>query len=141
MRLLQREAELKDIVQLVGEDALPETERILLDIGRMLREDYLRQSAFDDVDGYTSLKKQAEMLNTIIRFSDAAADAVKKGVSADKITSMKVKEDIARLKWAKESEIEALAKGVRHKASLEFAALIDEEASAGIEAEKKMVSK
>ena len=58
MKLLQREAELKDIVQLVGEDALPDTERVLLTIGRMLREDFLRQTAFDEVDAYTSMKKQ-----------------------------------------------------------------------------------
>ncbi len=58
MKLLQREAELKDIVQLVGEDALPDTERVLLAIGRMLRENFLRQSAFDEVDAYTSMKKQ-----------------------------------------------------------------------------------
>ena len=58
MRLLQREAELKDIVQLVGEDALPDSEKLLLEIGRMIREDFLRQSAFDEIDAYTSLKKQ-----------------------------------------------------------------------------------
>ena len=69
MKLLQKEAELKDIVQLVGEDALPDAERIMLDIGRMLREDYLRQSAFDEIDAYTSLKKQSIMLSTILHFA------------------------------------------------------------------------
>ena len=78
MKLLQREAELKDIVQLVGEDALPDSERMLLEIGRMLREDYLRQSAFDEVDAYSSLKKQSTMLSTMLYFADAANDAVKK---------------------------------------------------------------
>jgi V/A-type H+-transporting ATPase subunit A len=66
MRLLQREAELKDIVQLVGEDALPDSERIILEIGKMLREDYLRQSAFDEIDAFTSLKKQDIMLSTML---------------------------------------------------------------------------
>ncbi len=138
MRLLQRESELKDIVQLVGEDALPDSERILLDIGRMLREDYLRQSAFDDVDGYTSLKKQSEMLDAIISFSSGASNAVKRGVSADKITAMKVKEAISRLKWVKESEIEAEVKGIKSKAASEFNALISEEVSAELEADQKM---
>ena len=64
MKILEREAELKDIVQLVGEDALPDVERVVLDVGRMMRENYLRQSALDEVDAYTSLSKQSLMLDT-----------------------------------------------------------------------------
>ena len=68
MRILEREAELKDIVQLVGEDALPDTERVALDVGRMIRENYLRQSALDEIDAYTSLKKQSIMLDAACTF-------------------------------------------------------------------------
>lgn len=127
MKLLQREAELKDIVQLVGEDALPEAERVLLVIGRMLREDFLRQSAYDEIDAYTSLKKQAGMLNTILYFSKQANEAVKKGVGVDKISDMKVKAAISRMKGIKESEFEGALKKIRSEITSEFDALIKEE--------------
>ena len=113
MKLLQREAELKDIVQLVGEDALPDAERVILDIGRMIREGYLRQSAFDEVDAYTSLKKQSLMLNTILYFRKRADEAVAAGISSDKIVALKVKGSIGRLKEHKEAEIEAATKKVQ----------------------------
>jgi V/A-type H+-transporting ATPase subunit A len=123
MKLLQREAELKDIVQLVGEDALPDAERVILDIGRMIREGYLRQSAFDEVDAYTSLKKQSLMLNTILYFRKRADEAVTAGISSDKIVAMKVKGSIGRLKEHKEAEVEAQTKKVRAEIDSEFEAL------------------
>ncbi len=128
MKLLQREAELKDIVQLVGEDALPDSERLILDIGRMIREGYLRQSAFDEIDAYTSLKKQNLMLNTILYFKSRADVALSAGIASDRIIAMKVKTDIARLKEAKESEIEAAVKRVRGEIDSEFASLGKEHA-------------
>ena len=77
MKILQREAELKDIVQLVGADALPDAERVVLEIGRMIREDFLRQSAYDEIDTYTSLKKQSIMLGDDTALQEAASQAVK----------------------------------------------------------------
>jgi V/A-type H+/Na+-transporting ATPase subunit A len=127
MKLLQREAELKDIVQLVGEDALPDAERLILDVGRMIREGYLRQSAFDEVDAYTSLKKQALMLNTILYFRKKADEAVVEGVSSDRIVEMKVKTAISRLKESKEQEMEAHAKKIQKEIDAEFEALRKEE--------------
>jgi V/A-type H+-transporting ATPase subunit A len=127
MKLLQREAELKDIVQLVGEDALPDAERVILDIGRMIREGYLRQSAFDEVDAYTSLKKQSLMLNTILYFRKKADEAIAEGVSSDKIVALKVKGSIGRLKEHKESEIESATKKVRAEIDAEFEALLKAE--------------
>ena len=127
MKLLQREAELKDIVQLVGEDALPDAERLILDVGRMIREGYLRQSAFDEVDAYTSLKKQALMLNTILYFRKRADEAVVAGVSSDRIIDMKVKTVISRFKEAKEQEAEAQAKKIQKEIDAEFEALKKEE--------------
>jgi V/A-type H+/Na+-transporting ATPase subunit A len=120
MRLLQREAELKDIVQLVGEDALPDTEKILLEVGRMLREDYLRQSAFDDIDAYTSLKKQSIMLSTMLYFSNAANDAVRKGVSVSAIAKTKVRSEISRMKSVKDDEIESTGKRIKSSIDSEF---------------------
>lgn len=127
MKLLQREAELKDIVQLVGEDALPDAERLILDIGRMVREGYLRQNAFDEIDTFTSLRKQELMLGTILYFRKRAEEAVANGVSSDRIFEMKVKGSIGRLKEAKESEAEAQTKKVRAEIDKEFEALQKEE--------------
>ncbi len=123
MKLLQREAELKDIVQLVGEDALPDAERLILDVGRMIREGYLRQSAFDEVDAYTSLKKQSLMLNTILYFRKKAEEAVESGISSDKVVALKVKGSIGRMKEHRESEMEAQTKKVRAEIDSEFEAL------------------
>jgi V/A-type H+-transporting ATPase subunit A len=127
MKLLQREAELKDIVQLVGEDALPDAERVILDVGRMIREGYLRQSAFDEIDAYTSLKKQSLMLNTILYFRKKADAAAEAGVSSDKIVALKVKGSIGRLKEQKEDAIEGAAKKVRAEVDAEFEALMKAE--------------
>jgi V/A-type H+-transporting ATPase subunit A len=127
MKLLQREAELKDIVQLVGEDALPDAERVILDIGRMIREGYLRQSAFDEIDAYTSLKKQSLMLNTILYFRKRADEAVAAGISSDKIVALKVKTVIGRLKEQKEADIESASKKVRGEVDAEFEALMKAE--------------
>jgi V/A-type H+-transporting ATPase subunit A len=126
MKLLQREAELKDIVQLVGEDALPDSERVLLEIGRILREDYLRQSAFDDIDAYSSLKKQSAMLSIILYFADAANSAVKRGVNVSSISKMKTRADISRMKGIKDGEIEGSAKKLRGEIDQEFARLVKE---------------
>jgi V/A-type H+/Na+-transporting ATPase subunit A len=126
MKILQREAELKDIVQLVGEDALPDSERILLEIGRMLREDYLRQSAFDDIDAFSSLKKQEIMLSTMLYFADSANEAVKNGANVASIAKMKTRADISRMKGIKESEIEAASKKMKNEITMEFNKLAKE---------------
>jgi V/A-type H+-transporting ATPase subunit A len=135
MKLLQREAELKDIVQLVGEDALPDSERVLLTIGRMLREDFLRQSAFDEIDAFSSMKKQSLMLRTIMHFADAATEAVLKGVPSDNISSMKVKAEISRMKGVEEKEIESVAKRINDSIDRETAELVKAE-EAPIEAKQ-----
>ena len=127
LRLLQREAELKDIVQLVGEDALPDSERVILEIGKMLREDYLRQSAFDEIDASTSLKKQKIMLSTILHFSRSAESAVERGVSVESIAKMKVKADISRIKGVSEDEIESAGKRINEHIKSEIDALIKDE--------------
>ena len=72
MSILQKETELQEIVQLVGPDALPESEKVILEVARMLREDFLQQFAFDEVDAYCPPKKQYWMLKTILTFHDAA---------------------------------------------------------------------
>ncbi len=95
MSILQREAELQEIVQLVGPDALPAKEQALLETARSLREDFLQQNAFHDVDTYCPAEKQYLMLKLILRFHELITLAVENGVSMDKIRKLSVKEDIA----------------------------------------------
>ncbi|MFP3191344.1 MAG: ATP synthase subunit A [Thermoproteota archaeon] len=108
LAILQKEAELQEIVQLVGYDALPEPEKGILDIGRMIREDYLQQSAFDEVDTYCSIRKQYMILKSIIMFGKKELEAIKKGALASQVSSLPVKEKISRLKWIPEEKVEKL---------------------------------
>ncbi|MGC8571696.1 MAG: V-type ATP synthase subunit A [Candidatus Micrarchaeia archaeon] len=124
LAILQKEAELKDIIRLVGADALPEHERIVLEIGRMLREDFLRQSAFDEIDAYTSLKKQKGMLDIILYFKKKAEDALNEGVEANAILETKVRAHISRMKEHSEAKFEAEKSNILKEIDEEFAALI-----------------
>ncbi|MDE1850669.1 MAG: V-type ATP synthase subunit A [Candidatus Micrarchaeota archaeon] len=128
MTLLQREGELKDIVQLVGADALPDTERIVLEVGRIIREDFLRQNAYDFVDAFTGMEKQKKMLELILYFGTRANDAVKVGVPSDKIVTMKIRADISRMKEWKEEDVAAASKKLKGEIDSAFDALIKEEA-------------
>ena len=103
--ILQQEAELQEIVQLVGVDALPEREKGVLDIARMLREDYLQQSAYDDVDTYTSIHKQYRMLRAILAFGDREQEAIGKGVLVGAIQKLPVRSRLSRMKWIPEKEL------------------------------------
>ncbi|MBU7005090.1 MAG: V-type ATP synthase subunit A, partial [Theionarchaea archaeon] len=98
LQLLQRERELQEIVQLVGPDALPESERLLLECTRMIREDFLQQFAYDEVDTYCPLDKQVGMLQIILRFYDEAQKIIQEGRGVDDIREMKVRTEIARMK-------------------------------------------
>lgn len=107
MVLLQKEAELQEIVQLVGPDALPEVDQATLETTRMLREDFLQQNAFDDIDTYCAPMKQYKMLQTILLFQKEAIGAVNRGVPIQKIVALPVKEDIAKMKYVPEDEFES----------------------------------
>ena len=98
MFLLQKETELQEIVQLVGPDALPETEKIILEAARMLREDYLQQFAFDEIDAYCPPDKSYWLLKTILAFFDAATQAMSRGVSLRQILQLPQRDEIATLK-------------------------------------------
>ncbi len=132
MKLLQREAELKDIVQLVGEDALPDTGRVLLEVGRLIRENFLRQNAYDEVDAYTSLKKQDLMMNAMLHFGEKAQEAAGKGVGTDMIMALDVVKKIARMKELKEEAVEAEGKKIISETDSQFKKLVAEH---GIEEE------
>lgn len=98
MNVLQKESELQEVVQLVGPDALPENERLVLEVARMLREDYLQQSAFSDVDAFCKLGKQLLMLKAIIAFNKHGAEALNRGVSISQLFKLPYKERISRMK-------------------------------------------
>ena len=97
MALLQKEAELQEIVQLVGPDALPPSEQAILEAARVIREDFLQQNAFHEVDTYCPPKKQYLMLSIMLEFHDLIMDAVRKGVDIRKIKALKCKGDIAQM--------------------------------------------
>lgn len=98
MYLLQKEVELQEIVQLVGPDALPESEKAILEITRMIREDFLQQSAYHEVDSFCSLEKQYWMLRVILSFYDRLDLAMEKGVPLAKLLKLPVKTEIGRMK-------------------------------------------
>jgi V/A-type H+-transporting ATPase subunit A len=98
MYLLQKEVELQEIVQLVGPDALPESEKAILEVTRMIREDFLQQSAYHDVDSFCPIEKQYWMLKVILAFYDRVNQAMGKGVPLSKILKLPVKIEIGRMK-------------------------------------------
>jgi len=98
MYLLQKEVELQEIVQLVGPDALPESEKAILEVTRMVREDFLQQSAYHDVDSFCPLEKQYWMLKVILAFYDRTSEAMSRGVALNKILKLPSKAEIGRMK-------------------------------------------
>ena len=104
MALLQKEAELQEIVRIVGPDALPDREKAILIVTRMLREDYLQQDAFDEVDTYCPPKKQVTMMRVILNFYEKTMEAVDRGVPVDEIAKLPVREKIGRMKFEPEIE-------------------------------------
>jgi V/A-type H+-transporting ATPase subunit A len=107
MTILQKESELREIVQLVGPDALPEREKVVLDIARILREDFLQQNAFHDIDTYCSLPKQYKMLSAILKFYEAAMMALEAGMEQSEISELDVVDDIAKMKFVEEKSFDA----------------------------------
>ena len=107
MRILQEEAELQEIVQLVGIDAVSAADRITLEAARSVREDYLHQNAFHEVDTFSSMKKQFMLMKLVLEFYDKSLEAQKKGASINDILSIPSREKIGRFKYVAEDSIEA----------------------------------
>ena len=126
LELLQRESELQEIVQLIGYDALPEPEKGILDTARSIREDFLQQSAYDEVDTYSSIKKQYMMLSIILEFGKLEAEAIKKGISSSKVGSLEVRKQISMIKWTKEEEIDELINQIKINMKQQFDKLLME---------------
>ncbi|MBS7248080.1 MAG: V-type ATP synthase subunit A [Candidatus Freyarchaeota archaeon] len=128
MFLLQREEELKEIVQLVGPDALPESERVILEAARMIREDYLQQSALHPVDTFCDPKKSYLMLKTIITFYHMMRDSVAKGVSISNVLNLPVRDEIARMKVIPNDKIEEYVDSLIEKIEEAFKNIVVETA-------------
>ena len=105
MRLLQEEAELEEIVRLVGIDALSDRDQLVLEVARSIREDFLHQNAFHEVDTYTSLTKQYKMLRLVMAFYDVGQRLLREGVSLTKIRDLPIREEIGRAKYLPEDRL------------------------------------
>lgn len=105
MSVLQEEAELEEIVKLVGMDALSSPDRLKLEAARSIREDYLHQNAFHETDTYTSLQKQFYMMSAIMEFYDKSLSALQNGADIETIVSMPSRERIGRIKYVAEQQV------------------------------------
>ncbi|NQE53431.1 V-type ATP synthase alpha chain [ANME-1 cluster archaeon GoMg3.2] len=128
MSILQKEAELQEIVQLVGADALPARERGTLEVARMIREDFLQQNAYHDVDSYCSLEKQYLMARILLQWYDLAGEVIDYGVSIGKIEAMVIKDAMARMKYVPSEEFEKQYDKMVKEMKDEFEALKRKEA-------------
>jgi V/A-type H+-transporting ATPase subunit A len=131
MALLQKEAELQEIVQLVGADALPARERGTLEVARMIREDFLQQNAYHDIDSFCSLEKQYLMARIVLQWYNFANELVEQGIGVENLEGMKIKDAIARMKYVPSEEFGAKYEEIMKDMKDEFEAVKkrEEEAS------------
>ena len=105
MAILQEEANLEEIVRLVGVDVLSDKDRLKLEVAKSIREDYLQQNGFHEIDTFTSIEKQYKMLSLILDFKSKAKNALDSGVYLDKILNLDVRDKIARSKYIPENQL------------------------------------
>lgn len=120
MSLLSDEASLDEIVKLVGMDALSATDRLKMEAARSIREDFLHQLAFHEVDTYSSLKKQYYMMKLVMLYYDRSLDALEKGADVEKIAALPVREAIGRFKYVPEDRIDAEFDAIEKRLSNEL---------------------
>ena len=121
MSLLQDEASLNEIVKMVGMDALSPQDRLKMEAARSIREDFLHQNSFDEIDTYTSLQKQFAMMRLVYAFYEGGVKALGEGANINDIVAMKTRERIGRFKYTKEDEVQAEYTKVLNELSAEFA--------------------
>ncbi len=127
MGLLQEEAELEEIVKLVGMDALSAPDRLKLEAARSIREDFLHQDAFHEVDTYTPLEKQFAMMELVMEYYDECAKALEKGAPVDGLVGLSVREQIGRFKYVEAEKAEEAAENIRRELSSEIGTLLQKE--------------
>ena len=124
MLLLQEESELEEIVQLVGMDALSPADRLKLEAARSIREDFLHQDAFHEVDTYSPLLKQYTMLGLVLTYYDSCAKALSQGVSINALVKLPVREAIGRFKYTPNERVEAEYANINRQLNGEIESLI-----------------
>ena len=122
MTILQEEAELNEIVQMVGMDALSPTDRLKMEAARSIREDFLHQNSFHEIDTYTPLRKQYLMMKLVLAFYEKSVDALNKGADMNALIAMPVREKIGRYKYTTDADIESEYKNVEEELDKEVAA-------------------
>lgn len=127
MQLLQEESELEEIVKLVGMDALSASDRLKLEVARSIREDFLHQNAFHEVDTYTPLPKQHTLMKAILEYYTASADALAQGAEVEKIVNLPVREQIGRLKYCEADKTQQLYEEIIKELYTELAKLQEKE--------------
>lgn len=121
MTILQEEAELNEIVQMVGMDALSPTDRLKMEAARSIREDFLHQNSFHEIDTYTPLRKQYLMMKLVLAFYEKSVDALNKGADMNTLIAMPVREKIGRYKYTTDDDIESEYKNVEEELDKEVA--------------------
>ncbi len=121
MSLLQEEAELEEIVKMVGMDALSAPDRLKMEAARSIREDYLHQNSFHEIDTYTSLKKQQMMMELVIGFYEQSAEALSEGADVEGLIKMPVREAIGRFKYTPEDSLDREFTRINNQLSVEIA--------------------
>lgn len=124
--MLQRDEELREIVMLVGPDALSESQRVVLEAARMIKEDFLIQSALHPVDSYCSPEKTAALMSLIMKFYENMKTSTEKGVSLQRALDLPTKNEIARAKIHPSETFPAFAKELSSKIDEQFQALSKE---------------
>ena len=124
-RLLQAEAELDEIVKLVGMDALSPQDRLTLETAQSLREDYLQQNAFIDTDSYTPMRQQFALASLVLYFRDRATDAIRRGADIQKISELPVRERIGRAKAVASDRFEEAYAEIRAEVDRQMEALLE----------------
>ncbi len=125
MKILEKESELEEIVRLIGVEALSGLDRLVLLTARMIREDFLHQIAYHEVDTYSSIEKQYKMISIIIYFYNQAANYLRMNVNIKAIENMKVKDKIARMKYVKNENISDIDK-IKQDIDKEFSSIVEE---------------
>lgn len=127
MTLLQEEAELEEIVKMVGMDALSPGDRLKMEAARSIREDFLHQNSFHEIDTYTSLKKQYMMMKLVIAYYENAVEALKEGAGLNALISLPVREQIGRFKYVTEENLDVEYKKVKEQLHVEIANALGKE--------------
>ncbi len=126
LAILQKEAELEELVRLVGAEALPEEDKLVLEVARMIREDFLQQNAFHEVDTYCPPKKASMMIRAVLLFYDLGLEAIQRGVTVEKIREMKSRARIARMKEIPNKDFEPYFEELYKFIHDEFSKIIEE---------------